>query len=279
MYIPVVLSRARFAAVLSLCFILLLAAPMLRAADRDRLEAFLEVTGFDVALDSIALSAADAPMMLGMEADDFGSEWARLSEEVFDTTRMRETALDILEQTLSDDLLSHAAEFYASPLGQRLVEAENAAHMDEDNDNREAMGNAIIAEGGPRVELFARMNEAIDGAGTAVKGLQEIQFRFLMAASHAGVLEQPLDEGTLRALLKEGEPALLETLRKSGLASSAYTYRDFDDADVEAYVEALEEPDMQQVYVLMNAVQYEIMANRFEVLAGRLAGLTPGQEL
>jgi len=36
---------------------------------------------------------------------------------------------------------------------------------------------------------------------------------------------------------------------------------------------------MQGVYVLMNAVQYEIMANRFEVLAVRMADLQPGQDL
>jgi len=36
---------------------------------------------------------------------------------------------------------------------------------------------------------------------------------------------------------------------------------------------------MARVYELMNAVQYEIMANRFEVLAARMAELQPAQEL
>ncbi|WP_299844475.1 DUF2059 domain-containing protein [uncultured Roseovarius sp.] len=250
-----------------------------RAADRERLQAFLEVTGFDVALDSIALSAADAPAMLGMDASAFGADWSRMSEEVFDTTKMRETALDILSQTLSDDLLTHAAGFYASPLGQRLVEVENAAHMDQDDDARESIGGAVVEAGGERVANLRRMNDAIDSAGTAVKGVHEIQIRFLMAASNAGVLEREIDEAALRALLKQSEDQLRQTLKESGLVSAAYTYRDLSDADLEAYAEALEHPDMMQVYVLMNAVQYEIMANRFETLAGRMAGLTPGQEL
>ena len=46
-----------------------------------------------------------------------------------------------------------------------------------------------------------------------------------------------------------------------------------------AEVLALEHPDMKKVYDLMNAVQYEIMANRFEDLARRLSGLTPSSEL
>jgi len=36
---------------------------------------------------------------------------------------------------------------------------------------------------------------------------------------------------------------------------------------------------MQRVYELMNAVQYEVMANRFEALATRMSGLQPGEEL
>ena len=55
----------------------------LRAADTERLNAFLEVTGFDVALESIRLGADSAPQMLGMQAEDFGSAWQRLVREVF----------------------------------------------------------------------------------------------------------------------------------------------------------------------------------------------------
>ncbi|MBC7180123.1 MAG: DUF2059 domain-containing protein, partial [Roseovarius sp.] len=106
-------------AALALLLALLVAAP-LRAADRARLEAFLEVTGFGVALDSIALSASGAPEMLGLSASDFGQGWSTLAEEVFDTGRMREMGLSILEQALDDEMLGHAAEFYASDLGQRL---------------------------------------------------------------------------------------------------------------------------------------------------------------
>lgn len=250
-----------------------------QAADRARLEAFLEVTGFDVALDSIALSAADAPAMLGMEASDFGGSWSRLSEEVFDTDEMRETALEILSHTLSDDLLSHAAGFYASPLGQRLVEVENISHMEEDDEAQQEAGKALVAEGGERIDLLRRMNDAIDGAGTAVKGVHEIQLRFLMAASNAGVLEQEIDEQALRGMLRASEDELRASLKESGLAAAAYTYRAMSDEDLAAYAEALEHPDMKQVYVLMNAVQYEIMADRFEALAGRMAGMTLGQEL
>ncbi|UWQ76631.1 DUF2059 domain-containing protein [Leisingera sp. M658] len=253
------------------------------AADRERVEAFLEVTGFDVALDSIALSASSAPDMLGLDAGAFGSQWTELSGDVFDTAEMRSLALEILESTLDDEALDHAAAFYASDLGQRLVRAENASHKVEDDTVKQLAGNRIIADmvkdGSTRVAMYQRMGTAIDAAEAGVKALQQIQFRFLMAAAAAGVIKLELDADGLRALMKAQEGELRLSLQASSLAASAYTYQEFSDAEVEAYVIALEEAPMQRVYELLNAVQYEITANRFEELAHRMAELKPGQDI
>jgi len=260
--------------------VIALAVGPARAADRDRLEAYLEVTGFGVALDSIALAAADAPGMLGLEASDFGHEWERVAGEVFDTGRMREMALDVLSETLDDEMLTHAAEFYASDLGQRLVAVENASHMREDDDAKRAEGlDLLTGMTEARREVLRDMNAAVDSAGTGVRAVQEIQVRFLLAASYAGVLDYDLDEKALRALMAEDEAELRAQIEASALANAAVTYESLPTEDLRAYVEALEHPLMARVYELMNAVQYEIMANRFEVLAARMAELQPAQEL
>jgi len=272
-----------FTALFGLFALCLLPFAPVQAAERDRLEAFLEVTGFDVSLNSIALSAEQAPDMLGMQASDFGENWRIMAEQVFDQGVMHKMALDILEQTLSDDLLTHAAGFYASDLGQRLVEVENASHMIEDDETKRADGDALIAEygtgPGTRGEILMQLNEAVDSAGTGVRAIQELQVRFLMAASNAGVLENEIDEGALRALLAEGEDELRESLKESSLASAAYTYRDISDEDMLAYRDALRDSKMQQVYELMNAIQHEVTANRFEALADRMAGVQRGEDL
>ena len=253
------------------------------SAERDAVTAFLQVTGFDAAISSIAQAAEQAPQMLGQEADDFGTDWKRVAAEVFDVAGMQETAIDILTQTLDGDDLAHAAEFYASDLGQRLVIAENAAHLDPDDDARRAKGEQLVAEmvasGDARLAILQRMNRAIDAGDTSVRAVQEIQLRFLLAASQAGVIGLGFEEPQLRLLLQEGEAELRLSLQKSALMGAAQTYAPFSDADMEAYASALEEPKMQRVYELLNAVQYEIMANRFEALARRLAELRPAQEL
>lgn len=253
------------------------------AASRDRIEAFLTTTGFDVALESIALASASAPQMLGIDPDGFGSDWTRLTKEVFDTEDMHETAVSILEQTLSDDALNHAVEFYASDLGQRLVEAENTSHMIEDDGAKQLEGQEIVAdliqEGSLRVENLKRMNNAIDSSGTALRALQEIQIRFLLAASASGIIELQLGADELRDMMKRNETGMRQSLQLSALAGAAYTYQDFSDADVISYAEALEQPLMQEVYELLNAIQYEIMARKFEILAAKMADLHPAQDI
>ena len=262
--------------------LLVLAAPA-RAADREKLEAFLEVTGFDVALESIRLSADAAPQMLGMDAEDFGSEWSRLVREVFATDIMHDMALDILSETLSDDLLQHGADFYASDLGQELVKAENKSHMFEDDGLKTESGTAIVDGlvriGSPRVEILNRLNQASDVEDSSVRSIQEVQVRFLMAAASAGVVELQMDESDLREALRSQEPQMRQSIRANALAGSAYTYQAFSDEQVEEYAIALENPKMQRVYELMNAVQYEIMANRYEAVAARLSQMQPSQDL
>lgn len=268
---------------LAFVFLPFFASIPVQAAERDKVEAFLEITGFDIALDSIALSAGSAPQMIGLEASAFGSDWERLAADVFDTTEMRDMALEILTNTLSDEALSHAAGFYASDLGQRLVQAENASHMIEDDEVKQLAGERIISDlvqdGEDRVQLFHRMSGAIGSASAGLKAIQQIQYRFLMAASAAGVIELEVDAEGLRALLKEQEGEMILAIQASALAGNAYTYQGFSDDEVQAYVVALEEPLMQEVYELLNAVQNEITANRFELLAYRMAEMHPGQDI
>lgn len=257
-------------------------AAMVAAADRDRVAAFLTVTGFDVALESIKLSAEDAPRMLGLEAADFGASWTLMSRDVFNVKAMQDTALDILEQTLDDEALAYAADFYASDLGQRLVESENSSHL-RDRDDKRDEGGRLLAEmtetKAPRLALLQRMMDAIGSEDQGLRAANELEVRFLMAAQEAGVITLRVDEEGLRAAQAERADEIKQSMRLAGLAGAAATYRDFTNDEVETYASVLEHPLMREVYELMNAVQFEIMADRFEEVASRLAELNPGQEL
>jgi len=250
---------------------------------RDRSERFLEITGFDVAMESVGQSAETAPAILGVDAGSFGWEWTRITKEVFAPEVIHDLSLQILEASLTAELADHAEDFYASDLGQRLVEAENAAHMREDSEEDRDAGAALVAgmvqDGSPRIEILKRMNRAIGSTDSALAAIREIQLRFLMAANGAGVIDLPYDYDTLSEMLKEQEGPMRLELEASALANAALVYQDFSDDEIEEYTEALEAPLMQDVYELLLAIQNEITANRFEVLAGRMAGLSPGQDI
>ena len=265
------------------CAVLLPGQREAAASDVDRLEAFLEATGFDVALESMKLNAEDAPAMIGVEADDFGLQWGTLVDTVFDTALMHDMATDILAETLDDDLLNHAVEFYTSDLGSRLVVVENASHMKDDDDLKQESGQAIIAGlvqiGSPRVEELKRLNAAVGSEDASIHAIFEVQTRFLMAAAAAGVIELPMDEEDLRESLRQQEGEMRRNMQAAGLAASAYTYQSFSDDEISAYADALEHPKMQRVYELMNAVHFEILANRYEAMALGMSKLQPSQEL
>ena len=247
-----------------------------------RLDAFLTVTGFDVALESIRLGATNAPQILGLEAQDFGLQWTALADQVFEPKAIRQDAKTLLAQALSDEMLAHAAAFYASDLGMRLVAVENAAHSAEDSAVDRARGEALVAtmvaDGSVRLEFLKRMNHAIDPQNIGTQAAQDVQIRFLLAASDAGVINR-IDEATLRSLMEEQAAEMSVEIEAAALASAARIYEGFSDSEVEAYAEALEDPIMQQVYELMNGVQYALMADRYEKLALRMAELSPGEEL
>ena len=266
---------------LTLAGLLGLAGPA-RAAERDVYRAFLETTGFDVAIIALQQEAMSGPGMSGQEADEFGSQYVALAEEVFDPDQMIDRAIDMMAAVMPDEIVEHGAAFYASDLGQRLVAVENASHM-APLDERRGMGETIVAElaetNPERLEDYQAMMDAIGGVDASVRAIVEVQIRYLLAAMASGTLDLEFSEAELRAIMAEQEPAMKSEIARNSIIGAAYTYRDLSDEDVRAYRAALEEPLMKQVYEALNAIQYQVMAERYEVLAGKLAGLAPQMDL
>ena len=264
---------------ISLLFLMVMPA---KAADRAKIAQFMAVTGFDVALETMRLSARDAPTMLGLDADDFGPSWSRLADRIFEPEALKNDALEILDNALEDNVLAHATQFYGSKLGQRLVTAENESHGLEFED-REAEGvrlaQALSARGSPQPQYFLDMAESIGYVGATIKAYREVQVRFLMAASLAGLIDQRFDEVDLRAMLAQKDDEVRRAMAENLIVANAFTYRDFTDSEIEIYRDALAMPQMMEVYELMNAIHFTIMADRFERMALEMVNLTPTQEL
>lgn len=264
-------------AVAAICF-----GAALAAADRETSREFLEVTGFDVAITALQQGAMNGPGIAGSDPDAFGSEWVRLAREIFEPEAMIDETLDMMEAIMPQDLVDHGIAFYGSPLGQKLVAAENAAQT-ADPDAQYAEGELIVTrladENPARLNEYRLMADAIGGVDSSVRAVIELQVRYLTSAMAAGASDIQYSEEELRAILKGQEPQLRDSIQSSGVLASAYVYRDFTDEEVVEYREALEEPEMMQVYEILNGIQYEIMGDRYGKLAARLSDLAPQQDI
>ncbi len=250
--------------------------------DRGKLRAFLVVTGFDKAIEGLQAGAMAGPGLAGDDPDAFGADWVRLAREIFDKPAMIEQALDMMEAVMPEDLVDHGAAFYASDLGLRLVAAENAS-IATDDEVKYAMAEEVvsdlIASNPERLALYQQMSEAIGGIEQSIRSVIEIQLRYLLAAMSAGSSDLEMSEQDLRAMLEGQAPQIAESVQIYAMLESAYTYREFSDAEVEEYLRALQHPKMQQVYEILSAIQFEIMADRYERLAAALADLEPQTDL
>lgn len=251
-------------------------------ADRDKLRAFMEITGFDVSLEGMRQNARTAPEMLGLSADDFGLAWTLAADDVFDPDTLMDDALTFLEKAMEDDTLSHAAAFYASDLGQRLVAAENASHVADDTLKKEQgayLAAELSAAGSIQPDIFLRMADAVGAIDQSLKSYREVQVRFILSAQSAGAFEKGFTETELRQVLASKDDQVKEAMAANIISASAFAYDGFTDDEMVAYLDALSHPKMRRAYDLMNAIQYTIMADRYEQLAARLAELTPSQSL
>ncbi|MCK0138676.1 DUF2059 domain-containing protein [Aliiroseovarius sp. F47248L] len=272
----------RLAPLFAIVLVLLGVASQAKAAEEQDIRNFLQVTGFDVAIASIQQGAMAGPALTGEDPDVFGRQWVKLAEEVFDPDEMISEAVEMLGAVMPDELLDHGSAFYSSPLGQRLVEVENESHMADDTEKYEEgerLTGELLEQNSIRIDLFREMGVAIGSTDTAVKSIVEIQVRYLMAAVAAGVSNFDISEEDLRLMLMEQAGEMRKNIEVNSLVANAYAYRALSDEELIDYLAALQDPKMGQVYEILNAVQYQIMAERYETLASRLVDLRPEQEL
>ncbi|MCI2393652.1 DUF2059 domain-containing protein [Aliiroseovarius sediminis] len=274
--------RNRLAPLFAFVLVVLGLASVAQASERKDIRDFLEVTGFDVAIASMQQGAVAGPALTGEDPNVFGRQWIKLAEEIFEPDEMISEAVEMLDAVMPEELLKHGADFYGSPLGQRLVKVENESHMADDKEKfeeGERIVETLLDEDSIRIQIFREMGNAIGSTETAIKSIVEIQVRYLMAAMAAGVSDFEIGEEDLRLMLMEQSGQMRQNIEVNTLVANAYAYRNLSDEDLIDYLAALQDPKMGQVYEILNAVQYQIMADRYETLASRLAELSPEQEL
>jgi hypothetical protein len=251
-------------------------------ADPAKLKAFVEVTGYNVIISSLQQGAMAGPGMVGNVEDAFGKQYEALAKEVFDPEVMNARALEMLGATLTEELVDYGADFYASELGQRLVVVENQSHMADDQE-RMAEGGRLMqeltAEDPERLQVLNDLATSVGSTDISITALVEMQVRFTLAAMAAGAIPNSLSEQELRLRSTEAMEALRPQIEVMGVVGNTYTYRALPTDDLAEYVRVLKTPEMQQIYEALNAIQYQIMIEKYQELGARMGELQPETEL
>lgn len=288
-FVPV---RPFLAGVLPLVAVLLLgAAPHISAAQ----EAPATTEGADAATDVLALSDAlrigevmevmrDEGLEYGetLESDMFpgggGAAWQSKVSGIYDADAMVATFNDSLSDALAGDgdTAQRAAEFFASPLGQRVVqleiEARRALLNDAAEDAAQLAWADMEAEDDPRAALIRRFAEVNDLIESNVTGALNSNLAFSRGLAGAGLMgEMPQDE--MLAEVWSQEDAVRTETEEWLYPYLALAYRPLSDAELTQYIDFSATPEGQR----LNRALFAAFAVLFERISTDLGAAAATQ--
>ncbi len=93
----------------------------------------------------------------------------------------------------------------------------------------------LAADDPDRLKQLSRLSLATGSADTSIRAIIEVQVRYLMAASHAGIIRLRVDETDLRLMLQSQiDPMRAEVEKGGAVRSAAWAYRDISTEDLKA---------------------------------------------
>ena len=173
-----------------------------------------------------------------------GAGWGMQVSAIHNPERISEGLRRGLEDALQGEVLETAIAFYASDLGQRVVELENTARiaMAEPEIEEAARARFVELDGqdDPRLALIARLIEAGDLITRNVTSGMNNNYQFMRGLADGDVIE--MTEEDILAEILEGRDEQLEDTRTWLGGFMLMAYSPLSPADLEAYARFAESP-------------------------------------
>lgn len=249
------------------------------AADEDPRARLLEHCGFLNQLDQLP-EQFKAGLRMGMpETPNKDRMVAAISSAVdgaFDADARHEQALAALRAALTPAEAQQLAEWFETPLGQRIVAAEAASADPANLPERLRVATQLMSDP-ERVARAQRILEILDLTDYVL----ETQMRlagatFLLLTSHMPPGAAP-DLDTFQASLAAKAPQLRFQINQGMLAEQLYSYRDFDPAEQDRYIAFLDRPLTHTfngaLIALLQDVNDRLIAASLDALGVELQGL------
>ena len=210
-----------------------------------------------------------------LEADMFpgsgGAAWQAKVSAIYDADAMVATFNDALTEALSGEAATArvATEFFASPLGQKVVRLEIEARralLDEVAEGSAQLGWADMeGEDDPRADLIRRFAEVNDLIDSNVTGALNSNLAFYRGLAGAGLMGEMPQEDMLAEVWAQEEAVRAET-EDWLYPYLALAYRPLSDAELTAYIEFSATPEGQG----LNRALFSAFAVLFERISAEL---------
>lgn len=201
-------------------------------------------------INRLALILQDEGILHGQELNidmlngQAGASWQMQVQAIHDPERISEALRHGFERELQGDLLEQTITFFASELGQKIIELETTARIALAEADVEAEARARyeeLAQGsGPRAALIDRMMAAGDLVARNVASAMNSNYQFLRGLADGDALEMS-DAEILEDVAADRDEIEADTTSWLG-AFLLLAYSPLSDAELEAYATFSESP-------------------------------------
>jgi len=272
------------ALVLSSLFNLVLAvAATAGPAGHARTEALLRTVGVDMFLQSFAEEVGGSDNPMARSFSDISEAWNISAAENFDAVGMFEETVVMLGESLDDAAMGELEVFYASDLGREITAMEVAAQRPGSalvvkTEGTEIL-SGLIANEDPRLEQLTRLIEALEAVETGLAMAANLNHAVLTGMAASGQLPYALDDAQIAAMVDGQRGMMRGAIQEQLFVSLAYTYQMLSDADLDTYIDFLEDDAGRDFYALILLATEEIISVRAKKFGHRLMDLQATQTL
>jgi len=175
---------------------------------------------------------------------EFSEKYEKLFNQLIDPDKIHSEVAAQVSRELSEAEAQSLIKWYESNVGNRIARAEESAASPEGMSQMQSMSEKILADE-PRMALASKLAEA---SGLIDKGLKTQNLMMLaiqVAASKLLSPDEPVALESLQLALGAQAPRIAAYVEESILLGLAYTFRDFNEAELTAYSDMLKQPAMR----------------------------------
>jgi len=233
------------------------------------LHQLLMLSGIEAQMQDLSKGIKAGVMASSGGSGKFSGGYEKLFNQLVEPDAIYAGVIAEVSQVLTEAEGEFLIAWYESNLGNRLARAEEFASSPEGMAEMQVMSEKIVADVS-RMEMASRLAEASGVIDKGMKTQNSIMLAIQVAASKLLSPNEPIVIETLRQALNEQQPRIALYVEQSILTGLAYTFRDFNEDELSAYIEMLKQPAMQKynnsgLKGTENALEYatKMMASSF----------------